>query len=232
MCCCRAVIPSALFEDANLDDAWMGQSSADLSFGSDLRLHHSVSRPFERALMRVAECLVRRVKDLKVGNGLEPEVDIGPLINEKAVAKVERLVSDAMSRGETREPAEELATHETFFEPTVLAKVTPEMALAIEETFGPVAALRYFMTNLKRSLWQIARNMVLPAISTPAILPVHGAWRNGWNAGWSVSIPAFYLLRLRHLAEYRNNQALSVKVPYHGLAEFLVLKYLNIGGIG
>ena len=99
MCCCRAVIPSALFEDANLDDAVDGavlskfrHSGQTCVSTNRFLVHSNVHDAF-------AERLVRRVKDLKVGNGLEPEVDIGPLINEKAVAKVERLVSDAMSRG-------------------------------------------------------------------------------------------------------------------------------------
>ncbi|MDS4069152.1 MAG: NADP-dependent succinate-semialdehyde dehydrogenase, partial [Candidatus Competibacter sp.] len=84
-------------------------------------------------------------EQLKVGNGLEPGVTQGPLVDAAALAKVERHVADAVARGANvltggrRHPL-----GGTFFEPTVLADVTPEMLVAREETFGPVAPLFRF----------------------------------------------------------------------------------------
>jgi len=89
-----------------------------------------------------------RVGALKVGPGSEPGVAQGPLINAAGLAKVEAHVADALAKG-----ARVLcggARHErggNFFQPTVLAGVTPDMQVAREETFGPMAPLFRFDTE-------------------------------------------------------------------------------------
>ncbi len=90
--------------------------------------------------------LVPRVNRLRAGNGLEEGIAVGPLINESAVAKVDNQVKDAVQKG-----AELLCVGHrmmdngleagTFYAPTVLGNVTPEMLIYREETFGPVAAV-------------------------------------------------------------------------------------------
>ena len=92
--------------------------------------------------------LVERVKKLKVGNGLEPGVTIGPLIDMAAVEKVEEHVSDAVAKGaKVLLGGKRHALGGLFFEPTVLAAVTPAMRVTCEETFGPVAPLFRFKTE-------------------------------------------------------------------------------------
>ncbi|NBB69569.1 MAG: aldehyde dehydrogenase family protein, partial [Alphaproteobacteria bacterium] len=92
-----------------------------------------------------AEKFAERVARLKVGGGLEPGVEQGPLIGPAAVAKVEEHVRDALDKGARlvtggkRHPRGGL-----FFEPTVLANCTADMRIAREETFGPVAAMFRF----------------------------------------------------------------------------------------
>src|SRR6266566_2510623 len=92
--------------------------------------------------------LVAAVSDLKVGAGTEPDVNVGPLIDDTGFAKARRHVDDARERG-----AELLVgggPHElghTFLEPTVLVNVQPEMAMSREETFGPVAGVARFATE-------------------------------------------------------------------------------------
>lgn len=92
--------------------------------------------------------LSERVKTLKVGPGTEAGVSLGPLINAAGLTKVEAHVSDAVAKG-----ARVLSggvRHElggNFYQPTVLADVTPEMKVAREETFGPVAPLFRFETE-------------------------------------------------------------------------------------
>ncbi|MDS4021634.1 MAG: NADP-dependent succinate-semialdehyde dehydrogenase [Candidatus Competibacter sp.] len=84
-------------------------------------------------------------EQLKVGNGLEPGVTQGPLVDAAALAKVERHVADAVARGaNVLTGGRRHSLGGTFFEPTVLADVTPEMLVAREETFGPVAPLFRF----------------------------------------------------------------------------------------
>ena len=89
--------------------------------------------------------LADRVKQLRVGYGLDEDTDIGPLIDAAAVEKVEEHLQDAIAGG-----ARVLAGGKrsdrggTFFEPTVVADVKPSMQLAIEETFGPLAGIIRF----------------------------------------------------------------------------------------
>ncbi len=89
--------------------------------------------------------LTERVKALKLGYGLDDGTDIGPLIDDAAVEKVEEHLKDATDGG-----AKVLAGGQrsdlggTYFEPTVLTNVTPDMLLAREETFGPLAGLIRF----------------------------------------------------------------------------------------
>jgi succinate-semialdehyde dehydrogenase / glutarate-semialdehyde dehydrogenase len=88
------------------------------------------------------------VKKLKVGNGFEPGVLQGPLIDQAAVEKVEEHIQDAVSQGgRVLLGGKRHALGKTFFEPTVLADITPKMKVAREETFGPVAPLFRFQTD-------------------------------------------------------------------------------------
>lgn len=105
-----------------------------------------VQRRIHRAFL---EGLAKRTAALTVGAGTEPGVQIGPLINAQAVETVERHVSDAVRLGGTivvggerlRNQGHE---HGHFFAPTLLDGITPEMLIAREETFGPVAGLTVF----------------------------------------------------------------------------------------
>jgi succinate-semialdehyde dehydrogenase / glutarate-semialdehyde dehydrogenase len=92
--------------------------------------------------------LADRVRLLKVGNGIEPEVVQGPLIDSRALAKVEALVSDAREHGaRILTGGERHATGGTFFQPTVITEVTAAMRVAREEIFGPVAPVFRFHTE-------------------------------------------------------------------------------------
>lgn len=92
--------------------------------------------------------LAERVAALKVGNGFEPDVQQGPLINERAVAKVEEHVQDALALGAQRVcGGARHALGHGFFQPTVLAGLTRDMKVAHEETFGPLAAVFRFDTE-------------------------------------------------------------------------------------
>ena len=93
----------------------------------------------------VLKRLAARVAALVVGNGTEPGVEIGPLIDDRAVTKGREHVEDALARGARLVVGGDDAGHGgTFFAPTVLDGVTPEMLISHEETFGPVAGLTVF----------------------------------------------------------------------------------------
>ena len=92
-----------------------------------------------------ADKLVAAVARLQVGNGQEAGVTQGPLIEEKAVRKVEEHIADALSKGaRLLAGGERHALGHSFFQPTVLADVTSAMQVATEETFGPLAPLFRF----------------------------------------------------------------------------------------
>jgi len=89
--------------------------------------------------------LAEKVKALKVARGTEPGAILGPLIDDKAVAKVEEHVADALAKGaKVALGGKRHALGGRFFEPTILTGVTKQMKVATEETFGPVAPLFRF----------------------------------------------------------------------------------------
>jgi len=96
----------------------------------------------------IATLLMEAVAALPVGNGLEPGVAQGPLIDARAVAKVKQHIDDALSHGAQVKTGGRLhALGGSFFEPTVLTGVTQSMRVAREETFGPLAPLFRFETE-------------------------------------------------------------------------------------
>lgn len=95
------------------------------------------------------DTLAARIRKLKAGNGMDADVSIGPLINEAAVAKIERQVEDAVGKGARVVCGGERLTAGAlaggcFYAPTLLADVTPDMLIYREETFGPVAPVIRF----------------------------------------------------------------------------------------
>ncbi|NUA26401.1 NADP-dependent succinate-semialdehyde dehydrogenase [Cupriavidus basilensis] len=140
--------PFIVFEDADLDAAVEGaivskyrNAGQTCVCANRLYVHSKVYDAF-------AEKLVAAVRALKVGNGMEDGVRIGPLIDGKAVTKVEEHIADAISKGaRVLQGGKRHALGQSFFEPTVLADVTPGMLVAREETFGPLAPLFRFETE-------------------------------------------------------------------------------------
>jgi succinate-semialdehyde dehydrogenase / glutarate-semialdehyde dehydrogenase len=98
------------------------------------------------------DVLAGRVAALKAGNGLTPGTSIGPLIDDQALAKMERQVADATAKGATvlaggRRLTDGDLAHGRFYAPTVLTDVTPDMDIYTEETFGPIAPVIAFDTE-------------------------------------------------------------------------------------
>ncbi len=97
---------------------------------------------------RFAQTLAARVASLKVGDGFEEGVQQGPLIDADAVAKVKAHIADAVTKGASViQGGQPHDRGGNFFQPTVIANVTPAMIICQEETFGPIAALVRFHTE-------------------------------------------------------------------------------------
>jgi succinate-semialdehyde dehydrogenase / glutarate-semialdehyde dehydrogenase len=95
-----------------------------------------------------AQALAERVAKLRVGNGFEPDVQQGPLIDREALAKVEEHIANAIENGASIiQGGHRHARGGLFFQPTVLTGVTPDMLVCREETFGPVAPLIRFASE-------------------------------------------------------------------------------------
>src|SRR5450631_2343041 len=136
------------FDDADLDAAAEGamvskyrNAGQTCVCANRLFVHDKIYDAF-------AAKLADRVRALKVGPGTEPGVTQGPLINQEALDKVEEHITNATSHGaKIAIGGKRHALGGTFFEPTVLTGVTPDMKIFREETFGPVAPLIRFSTD-------------------------------------------------------------------------------------
>lgn len=172
--------PFIVFDDANLDEALEGFIAAKFRNAGQTCI--SANRLFvnEKVFEKFQSMLVNRFKQLRVGNGLD-DVDVGPLISNEALKKVESHIKDAVKKGAKlvfggkRSKAGEL-----FFEPTLVGNIDKQMQIFKKENFGPIIPLikfksekdlielvndteyglaAYFYTNKTSRIWQIVENL-------------------------------------------------------------------------
>ncbi len=137
--------PFIVFDDADIDAAVEGALASKYRNAGQTCVCANRLLVQEAVYEEFARKLAARVAALKVGTGTEDGVNQGPLIDAQALAKVEAHVADAVALGaRVLTGGKRHARGGTFFEPTVLADVTPAMRCAREETFGPVAPLFKF----------------------------------------------------------------------------------------
>jgi len=140
--------PFVVFDDADLDAAVEGAIASKYRNAGQTCVCANRLLVQDGVYDEFAAKLSQAVSGLRVGNGLETGVNQGPLIDRKAVEKVESHIADALSKGaRVVVGGKRHALGGSFFQPTVLADVTPAMAVAREETFGPVAPLFRFKTD-------------------------------------------------------------------------------------
>jgi succinate-semialdehyde dehydrogenase/glutarate-semialdehyde dehydrogenase len=140
--------PFIVFEDADLEKAAEGALASKFRNAGQtcvcanrIYVHESIQEVF-------AKVLVEKVKQLRVGNSLDTTTQIGPLVNEDGVKKVEEHVLDATEKGAVvLHGGKKLGDKGYFYEPTVLTNVTKDMLIMNEETFGPVAPLTTFTSE-------------------------------------------------------------------------------------
>jgi betaine-aldehyde dehydrogenase len=137
--------PLIVFADADLDIAVPGAAWA--RFLNNGQVCTSAKRIYvvESIARAFVERFVEHTRSLKLGNGMDPETDLGPLISERARARVESQVQRAVAEGARvltggKRPAS--AGPGWFFEPTVLADVKPTDTVVCEEVFGPIASIQ------------------------------------------------------------------------------------------
>jgi succinate-semialdehyde dehydrogenase/glutarate-semialdehyde dehydrogenase len=180
---------------------------------------------------RFVAALRARVAAMRVGPGTDPGVAIGPLVDEKGFAKVERHVEDARRRGaQVLAGGRPHALGRTFYEPTLLTGVTLDMAMTHEETFGPVAGVTRFRDEAEAV--RIANDTpyglaaYLFARDASRIWRVAGALESGMvgiNTGL-VSTPEAPFGGVKE-------SGLGREGSHHGVDEWVEVKYLCWGGI-
>jgi succinate-semialdehyde dehydrogenase/glutarate-semialdehyde dehydrogenase len=184
---------------------------------------------------------------MKVADGFEPGAVIGPLIDMKAVEKVEAHIADAVKKGaKVVTGGKRAAQGGSFFEPTVLTDVTTDMVITKEETFGPVAPLSRFKTEA---------DAIKMANDTPTLTLPRSRGREGRGpppistAATSAALACRRGARIRHRRHQRGHHlaqrpageiapfggmkesGIGREGSKYGIEEFLEVKYLCMGGI-
>ncbi|HET7204725.1 MAG TPA: NADP-dependent succinate-semialdehyde dehydrogenase [Steroidobacteraceae bacterium] len=140
--------PFIVFDDADLDVAVQGAIASKYRNTGQTCVCANRLLVQEGVYDAFVAKLVDAVRKLRVGDGLKGPTEQGPLIDDKAVAKVEEHVADALAKGgKIALGGKRHALGGTFFEPTIITHVQPNMLVAREETFGPVAPVFPFKTE-------------------------------------------------------------------------------------
>ncbi|KAL1933168.1 hypothetical protein VTP01DRAFT_8846 [Rhizomucor pusillus] len=176
-----------------------------------------------------ASKLAERVGKFKVGHGFNPDTTHGPLINEKAIHKVQRHIDDAVSKGaEVLVGGKHLGGN--FFEPSVVTGMTKEMLISSEETFGPIAALFEFSTE--DEVIELANNTEFGLASYFYSRDIGRIWRvaekleTGMVGANSPILSSCYT-PFGGIKE----SGVGREGSKYGIEDYLNLKYINMGGI-
>ena len=223
--------PFIVFDDADLDEAVEGAIVSKYRNAGQTCV--CANRLYVQAGVydAFAEKLVAAVGKLKVGNGFDPEVLQGPLIDFAAVEKIEDHIQDAVAKGgRVLFGGKRHALGRTFFEPTVLSEVTSQMKVAREETFGPLAPLFRFGSDEEGI--QMANDTEFGLASYFFSRDIGRAWRAaealecgmvGINTGLiSNEVAPFGGVK---------QSGLGREGSHYGMDEFLEVKYLCFGGL-
>ncbi|ERH35760.1 hypothetical protein SEQU_04410 [Staphylococcus equorum UMC-CNS-924] len=139
--------PAIVLPDADLDNA--ADAIVDNKFENSGQMCNGINVVLVHKDVKaeMTQKIIDRVKTIKVGPGDQEDTQVGPLINQKAIDKVEYLVADAKKQGaqvETGGAKADISTSTLFYQPTVITGVERTMAIAQEEIFGPVAPIITF----------------------------------------------------------------------------------------
>ncbi|MGC1854173.1 MAG: NAD-dependent succinate-semialdehyde dehydrogenase [Candidatus Aquirickettsiella sp.] len=137
--------PFIVFDDADIDQAILGAIASKFRNSGQTCICTNRFYVHEKIYATFTKKLAHAIQQLKIGNGLEENIQIGPLINQSAIKKVEKHIADALEQGAELVCGGKMhALGGSFFQPTLLKNCSATMLIAKEETFGPVAALFKF----------------------------------------------------------------------------------------
>jgi succinate-semialdehyde dehydrogenase/glutarate-semialdehyde dehydrogenase len=223
--------PFVVFDDADLDAAVDGAIASKYRNTGQTCVCANRFYVQDGVYDRFARKLADKVSQMKVGNGLEAGVVQGPLIDAKAVEKVEEHIADAVSKGATiLAGGRRHVLGGTFFEPTVLTNATAAMAVSREETFGPVAPLFRFKTEAE--LAEVANATEYGLAAYFYSRDIGRIWRVAEAlefgiVGINIGIISTEVAPFGGMKE----SGIGREGSKYGLEEFLEVKYLCMGGI-
>lgn len=223
--------PFIVFEDADLDAAVEGAIASKYRNSGQTCVCANRIYAHAHVYDTFVEKLAAKVAALKVGNGMDAGVMQGPLIDGNALAKVQAHVADALARGaRVVTGGKPHALGGTFFEPTVLADVTAHMQLAREETFGPVAPVFKFESDAEVIAAANATEYGLAAYfyarDVGRVLRVAEQLEYGM-VGVNVGLLAVDAVPFGGVKQ----SGFGREGSKYGIEEYLVIKYLCIGGL-
>ncbi len=139
--------PAIIFEDADLDKAVKVMALSKFRNAGQVCVSPTRFLVQDSVYDKVVGSFTEAAKAVKVGNGMEKGIDMGPLANERRIPALEALVNDAVERGaELKTGGRRIGNKGNFFEPTVLSNVPKDARIMNEEPFGPVAVFSPFTT--------------------------------------------------------------------------------------
>ncbi|MEA2779834.1 MAG: succinate-semialdehyde dehydrogenase / glutarate-semialdehyde dehydrogenase [Rhodospirillaceae bacterium] len=223
--------PFIVFDDADLDAAVEGAIASKYRNTGQTCVCANRLLVQDNVYDRFAEKLTTAVGKLKVGDGLKGETHQGPLIDMKAVQKVEEHIADAVKKGaRVIAGGKRHALGGSFFEPTILADVNPQMAVAREETFGPVAPLFRFSTD--EQAVQMANDTEFGLAAYFYSRDIGRIWRVAEQVeygivGINTGIISTEVAPFGGMKE----SGIGREGSKYGIDDFLEIKYLCMGGI-
>ncbi|SDX84743.1 succinate-semialdehyde dehydrogenase / glutarate-semialdehyde dehydrogenase [Collimonas sp. OK242] len=223
--------PFIVFDDADLDAAVEGAMASKYRNAGQTCVCANRLYVQDGIYDAFAAKLVAAVAKLKVGNGQQEGVNQGPLIDQKAVAKVEEHIADAVAKGaRILAGGKRHALGQSFFEPTVLADVTADMIVAREETFGPMAPLFRFKTD--EEVLALANDTEFGLASYFYSRDIGRIWRvaEGLESGMVGINTGLISNEVAPFGGVKQS-GLGREGSKYGIEDYQVIKYLCMGGI-
>jgi len=223
--------PFIVFDDANVDDAVQGALVS--KFRNAGQTCVCTNRVFVQTgvYQAFSEKLAAAVAEFSMGDGSQEGVEIGPLINDAAVESVSALVNDAIRKGAKAlvgGHVDNLGTR--FFQPTVLTDVEPEMSVATEEIFGPVAPLIEFESE--EQAIELANNTEVGLASYIYTRDVGRIWRVSEALEYGM-VGINEGIISNEMAPFGGvkQSGMGREGSKYGLDDYLEIKYLCMGGL-
>ncbi|MBG6221733.1 succinate-semialdehyde dehydrogenase/glutarate-semialdehyde dehydrogenase [Janthinobacterium sp. CAN_S1] len=223
--------PFIVFDDADLDAAVEGAIASKYRNAGQTCVCANRLYVQDSVYDAFADKLVAAVAKLKVGNGIEAGVTQGPLIDGKAVAKVEEHVADALAKGgRLLAGGKRHVLGNGFFEPTIIADVTNDMRVATEETFGPLAPLFRFKTD--DEVIALANNTEFGLAAYFYSRDIGRIWRvaEGLETGMVGVNTGLISNEIAPFGGVKQS-GLGREGSTYGIDDYLVIKYICMGGI-